>query len=121
MTPLMWLLAGLAAARTFRLFAVDGIGKPVRWRFHHAMEKLAGPGSWQATPRHPRRTRLAIMLTDGAFCTACFPYWITLFWVATGLAWSDTWPWQLLAGSLGVSYVASHVLAKLEGPDIDDQ
>lgn len=113
----MWLLAGLAAARTFRAFAVDGIGDPIRNRFNRAMDGLHGPPS---DTRRPRRRKLANSLAEGAYCVYCLPFWITLAWVGTGLAWSDTWPWQLAAGSFGASYVVSHVLARLEGDDIDD-
>lgn len=108
MSALYWILAGLAAARCFRVFAVDGIGQPVRDRFDNTMVRFS-----------KRAPRLAGSLHEGAYCAFCFPFWITLFWVGTGLAWHDTWPWQLIAGALGVSYVVSHVLAALDADAVD--
>jgi hypothetical protein len=108
-SALAWILAGLATARTFRLWAVDGITKPLRRRFSALMARLYG-----------RNERLAKSLNEGAWCPFCIGFWIALAWVASGLAWSDTWPWQLAAGSFAVSYVAGHVTSRLEGDDIDD-
>jgi hypothetical protein len=107
-SALYWVLAGLAAARCFRVFAVDGIGEPLRTGFDNAMLRFS-----------KRTPKLAESVHEGAYCVYCFPFWITLFWVGTGLAWHDTWPWQLAAGALGVSYVVSHALAILDAENVD--
>ncbi len=111
----MLVLAGLAALRTRVLLLTDEIGSPIRRRVFAGLEKLAGPGVWSLQgPKHPRRAWLAEKLSDGWDCPWCLPFWLVAGWVGTGLAWGGTWPWQLLAGSLGVSYVVSHVTSRLD-------
>lgn len=110
---LMLVLSALAGARTFRLLAVDCIGRPIRWRFDSLVWSI-NPKSFRGMMKPKRkhvskltwrRHRIAKSLAEGYSCRWCFGYWYTAAWVATGLAWSDTWVWQLLAGSLAASYV----------------
>lgn len=44
---------------------------------------------------------------DAYYCTHCALFWYGAGWVATGLLWGGTWPWQLLAGSFAVNYVSA--------------
>jgi hypothetical protein len=100
MTALTLLLVALAAARCWRLLAVDDIGDPIR------------VGMSRATERLPDRLRTSLQV--GWFCPFCLGYWISLGWVGSALAWGDHWAWQLAAGSLAVSYVVGHVGARLD-------
>lgn len=123
MTVMMWVLAALAAARTWRLLAVDDAGSLVR-RWFDALV-------WRITPQEAkgimrsvrrknvsrvvwRRYSIAKSLGEGWDCPHCLGFWLAAAWVATGLVWSDSWPWQLAAGSFALSYVVGHLGASLD-------
>lgn len=78
MTPLGWVLAGLACYRLTLLVHADKITAPLRARLSGWWKKLAG-------------------------CPWCLSVWLAPPIVASGLAWGDGWGWQLVAGSLAVS------------------
>lgn len=114
----MWLiltLATLATLRTRRLLTVDDLGHWPRRLIFTGLYRLAGPreGLWNR-PKHPRRAWLADKLSEGFDCPWCMPYWIGAAWLGSGLAWGDAWPWQLLAGSLAMSYVVGHAVELLD-------
>lgn len=92
MTWLSLLLAALAAARTFRLLAVDSITEPLRTLVYR------GP-AW---------------LTLLWACPFCLGWWVTLGWVLTGYLWAGTMAWTVLAGSLAASYLSGHLNSRLD-------
>lgn len=98
MSALAWILCALASARTFRLASVDEIGFLFR----------------NLVYRGPRWMHNALV------CPFCSGYYWAVGWVATGLLWGSTWPWQLLAGSLGVNYVAGQLNAWLDLKPVHD-
>lgn len=112
---LMLLLAGLASARTYRVMTVDGIGDPVRnlwyklvWHIDppvHRRIKMATLRRKNVTRLEWRRYKVAKSLGEMYECRWCLGYWVSLAWVAMGMAWGETWPWQLAAGSLSISYL----------------
>lgn len=124
----MWLLAGLASVRTWRLLVVDSAGRWVRYRFD-SMVWMINPKAYRTSVIIPRRKdvskwtyrrhRLAKSLAEGYNCPFCLGFWLTVAWVATGLAWSDTRLWQLAAGSFALSYVVGHLGAELDAGDAD--
>jgi hypothetical protein len=125
---LMIALAVLAGARTWRLMAIDCAGKLIRFRFDSLVWAI-NPPALRATP-YPRRKdvsklnwrrhRVAKSLSEGYNCPYCLGFWLCLAWVGTGLAWSDTWPWQLAAGSFAASYVAGHLGSHLDAGNACD-
>lgn len=102
---LLFVISGLAGARTWRVLAVDDIGEPFRNAFSKAMVQLR---------RLPGGKRAANSLIKGYYCPHCAPFWLVMAWLGAGLAWGDGWGYQLAAGSMGVSYVASHTLSRLD-------
>jgi thiosulfate reductase cytochrome b subunit len=113
-SALWFILAGLAAARTWRLLAVDGAGQPARGLWHRLALKVHGDSM------AGRRYRIANSMLEGFYCPFCLGFWLTAAWVGTGLAWHDTWPWQLAAGSFALSYVAGHLGAHFDKDAIDE-
>lgn len=91
MTPLIFVLAILAGARTWRLLNVDDITFRLR--------DLIGRNE---------------KLWEFWSCRWCFGYWIAFGWVGSGLLWGHTWEWQLLAGSLAANWIAALSGNKLE-------
>ena len=112
MTALYWILAGLAAARSWRLLNTDGAGAPVRNIFHRVVVRISNSRDSGI------RYRIANSLLEGFYCPFCLGFWLTTAWVGTGLAWHDTWAWQLAAGSFAVSYVVGHLGARYDGEEI---
>ncbi len=125
----MLVLATLAGARTWRLLAVDGAGRPIRWRFDNLVMGI-NPKEFRYGLMRPkrknvskmawRRHTLASSLSKGYYCSYCSGFWYTAAWVATGLAWSDSWAWQLAAGSFAASYVVGHVGLHLDAGSIGE-
>jgi hypothetical protein len=57
---------------------------------------------------------------EALICPFCSGYYWAVGWVATGLVWGDTWPWQLLAGSLAVNWVAGQFNSWLDVRPVHD-
>ncbi len=104
-------IAILASARLFRLATVDAAGYPYRWAVAKVVNAV-----------HPKSPKVADEIDSGAHCSMCAGYWIALGVLASALAWSDSWGWQLVVGSLAVNYVAGHVNGALDADsaDLDD-
>lgn len=85
MNQLWWILAILAALRTFHLMTVDELTFRVR--------------NW--VDRWPEFYRVAY------YCNWCALYWYGALWVTTGYFWHHTWWWQIAAGSFAVNYVTA--------------
>lgn len=106
MDPLLlpaWLvlvLVALAAARLWRLIAVDAIADPLRRRLR--VEIADAPKQWRDT--------LSYLIQ----CPFCAGFWISGMVLASALAWSDTVLWQLVAGTCAVNYVQAHLNAWLD-------
>lgn len=92
MTWWVWLLAVLAATRTFRLLAIDEITEPLRKQ----VDK--GP-AW-----------LQLMM----LCPWCIGFYISAAWVWTGYLYGTTAVWLILAGSLAVNYIQANLSVHLD-------
>jgi hypothetical protein len=121
MEPLVlpaWLaltLAALAALRVWRLLATDDAGEPIRLLKDKTLRRMAGPLDRPYPGRILRtRLRVAASLDEGYGCPYCFGFWLALGAVASALAWSDTWPWQLVCGTLSASWIIGHLGAQLD-------
>lgn len=99
MTWFVFVLAALAAARTWRLATMDVISE--RWRM------------WMAP-------KLPDFWLDGYFCPFCSGFWIACAWVGSAVAWGDTWPWQLIAGCFAANYAAAQLNAWLDERPVTD-
>jgi hypothetical protein len=108
--PGVWdvvLLVGLSA-RVTRLVTVDTIMAPVRERaIYEAARRSA---SW-----------------DGGFwvasllgCPHCVGFWLSLLVLASWLVWGGTTVWVTVAGAFTLSYVAGHLVGRLDMGDDDD-
>lgn len=122
MSALVLVLVGLAAARTHRLLTIDGAGNFVRNKFDKLIWRIMPKESKGLMPLRRkdvskwtwRRWSLAKSLDEGFFCAYCAPFWYGLAWLGTGMAWGDTWPWQLVAGGFALSYVVGHVSSRID-------
>lgn len=96
MTGLCWVLAIGAVWRLTLLIVADEITHPARVRARKLWPS-EGFAYWLS-------------------CTWCVPPWIAPPIVASGLAWSDGWGWQLVTGSLAASAVVGF-LSTFASPD----
>lgn len=120
-TWLLFALAGGAGIRTWVLLAHDSVGALPRTYYYRVLEALAGRGSWSPTPEHPRRAALAQSLDRLLYCPFCLGFWTTLAWLGTGLAWGDTWVWQLFAGALALNWLFANVESVLNDRSLEDE
>lgn len=96
-------VSALAGARLWRLFAVDAAGWPLRSLYFGLI-----PNKWFG------------VAADGANCPFCMGFWITSAVFASGLAWSDTWGWKLVAGVFAANYIGAQLNAWLDNKPITD-
>lgn len=82
----------------WRLASIDAIGFPFRNLVYR------GP-NW---------------MQEALVCPFCSGYYWATLWCGSGLLFGSTWPWQLVAGSLGVNYVAGQLNAWLDTKPIHD-
>ena len=85
MTTVAWVLTIGATMRLTLLVVADHVTQPIRDRIE---------ARWTSD-------EVAYLLA----CPWCASVYIAPFVVASGLAWSDGWGWQLAAGSLTASVV----------------
>jgi hypothetical protein len=127
----MWLIATLAGARTWRLLSIDDAGYLAR-KYRDKLAWAINPPEFrrykEISPRRKdvsrwtwRRQTIARSLLEMWDCPWCMAFWLTAAWVATGLAWSDTWGWQLLAGSLAANYIVGMLRQLDPGEPNDDE
>lgn len=125
---LMLVLVILASARTFRLLTTDAITDGLRDRLDIWLGKYSSHAVQWVPPRRKymsdkewRRYRQVKWLQELGSCKYCLGYWIAVAWTATGLAWSDTWAWKLLAISFAANYVMAVTYDRLSDPEVDDE
>lgn len=128
-TFLVIALSALAAARTYRLLAIDGAGRYVRNKLDGLVWRIT-PKPMRATVMYPRRKdwtkwewrrySFAKSLTDGYYCSHCSPFWYGAAWLGTGILWHESWIWVLFAGSFAGSYISGHLGARLDSGSADD-
>lgn len=98
MSPLQWLLCVLASARTWRLASMDEIG----FGFRNLVYR--GP-DW---------------MHRALICPFCSGYYWATLWVGSGLVFGSSIVWQLVAGSLGVNWLAGQLNAWLDERPVHD-
>lgn len=95
------LLVGFAARLT-RLAVVDDIAEPARVAVVRAVP-----------------IRLVDWAQSLVSCPFCIGFWLSAAVVASWAAWGSTVGWQLTAGAFTLSYVAGHLVARLD-VEVDD-
>ncbi len=104
MTGTAWLLAVGACYRLTLLIVADEITRRPR---EAALRWLSERGSYKREV-----PRFAVLIT----CPWCMSAHVGIVAVGSGLAWSDGWGWQLVAGALTASAVTGAV-AQYAAPD----
>lgn len=99
----MLIVSALAGARLWRLFALDLAGKPLRDLYFKIIPN-----------KH------YTLAQEAAECPFCSGFWITAAVFTSGLAWSTSWVWQLLAGVFAANYVGAELNAWLDSKPITD-
>ena len=93
------LLVGFAARLT-RLAVVDSIAEGPRILAVRVAGRMGD---------RPSRWTLALLQ-----CPYCIGFWLSLGVVVSWLAWGSTVAWQAAAGVFTLSYVAGHLVARLD-------
>lgn len=116
LTPRTFALATGAAARLWRLLAIDDAGQPVRDLRDRAL--LAYLGRARDVPRAEARVQTVL---DGWKCPYCLGWWISAGVFASGAAAGRTRAWQFTAGALALNYVQASLNAWLDVAPREDE
>lgn len=97
------IVSALAGARLWRLFAIDSAGLPLRNLYFRVFRK------------HYELAEEALS------CPFCAGFWITALVFASGLLFSATWGWQIVAGVFAANFVGAQLNAWLDVRPIEDK